>query len=105
MEILTTIISIAVLLLILQTIYKVFRWFRRLIRKALVKKQPKEDNRYCVLKITEDGELTHFKFDDEKSARSSYSTLLNFSEHDGSFIALFERAVMIDTNDERGKLE
>ena len=102
MEILTTIISISIIIAVINAIYKVFRWIRRLLRKALVKKQPKLDNTYCVLRIGYDGELTHEKFTDEPSARSAYTTAVNFGEYDNrTFIALFERAIIIESNQER----
>jgi len=96
------IIGIAVLGFIVHSIYRVSRWIRRIIKKLLNKNRPKADSQYCVLRILQCGELTHMTFDDEVKARESYKTALNFGEHENSFIALFERAIMIDSNMERG---
>jgi len=98
MTIFEILISVAVLILLFHLYSRFTRWIRKLITKFTKKKQVEKDSAYCLLRLAVNGELTHFLYDDEQSARQSYLAAVNFNEDNGSYIALFQKAILIEAN-------
>lgn len=53
---------------------------------------------YCILRLRNHGEVSYFLTDDKKYAHICYYTALLFDVLEDSFIALFEREIMLKNN-------
>lgn len=58
---------------------------------------------YSIVRVRDGGVVTSLQLYDKKDALSAYLTALNFNVENNAFIALFDNAVMIKNNQERGK--
>lgn len=56
---------------------------------------------YCILRLRASGELSHMLLEDEKQAYLYYYKACQYNPYEDSFIALFEKAVMLSNNQER----
>jgi len=55
---------------------------------------------YCVLRLRACGNITWIHVDDKKTAQMYYWIACMFNVYNDSFIALFERSVMLRNNQE-----
>jgi hypothetical protein len=101
MTIISILISIIFAIFFLELYRRFVNWLRKFLTNRAVKKQTQSSDSFCVLTVLPNGTVKDYRIPDEIMARESYKTALNLNEDSGSYIALFSRGVLIDSNQER----
>jgi len=102
MTIISVLITILFAIFFLELYRRGINWAHKFLTKRAVKKQIHVTDGYCILTVPPNGEVKHYLIPDEHMARESYKTQINLNEDNGSFIALFSKGILIDSNKERG---
>lgn len=94
-------IGILILLFSLSGLFRLITWIKQITRKILKKKKTGETGNFLLLTVGNNGAVTHLEFDEQSKANDAYLTAFSLTEEHSTFVALFDKAVMIKNNQER----